>query len=695
MPIKSIKLKLVLANVGLIVFSALLITLPIIMIQYSSKMEETNDDAEDKILQGNLKISNFLNEPITIINNVSCYLKSHEDNQESIENFFEYLLKGKDTFSELYYSGAVPVKDGGFFWANDRWAPPSDYDQTTRAWYKAGRQTANGKISISDPYLDSVTNSMVAALSTSINRNGEFCGVAAIDIQLDELNELVAPIKLSRSGKSFLLDRSGKYVTNPDTSLLMKANFFEEFDLQKYQGNITVGKTFFTANDGKGRYFAARGISDESGWIFVTIGPRRELLENLQKNIIAILLLSLIAVGIGLLIAFIIAHTIVRPITIVKDTIIGIAEGNADLTKRIKSSSNDEIGILVAGFNKFSEKLQNIIGDVKHSKESLIDAGNDLSDSSHAAASAITEILANIESMHSQINNQHNSVTETAGAVNEIASNIESLERMIDNQSQSVSQASAAVEEMIGNIRSVNNSVEKMADSFTELEETARNGISKQTAMNQRIEQIESQSQMLQEANQAIASIAEQTNLLAMNAAIEAAHAGEAGKGFSVVADEIRKLSETSQEQSMTIGEQLNAIRESITTVVGASEQSSQAFGSVSDKIQETDQLVRQIKAAMIEQMEGSQQISDALHTMNDSTIEVHSASAEMSEGNKAILEEVKNLQNATTLMKGSMEEMSIGAQKINECGTTLGDVSGKMSDSIKAIGSQIDQFKV
>ena len=60
--------------------------------------------------------------------------------------------------------------------------------------------------------------------------------------------------------------------------------------------------------------------------------------------------------------------------------------------------------------------------------------------------------------------------------------------------------------------------------------------------------------------------------------------------------------------------------------------------------------------------------------------------------------EATKNVSDNSVLvmeLKGSMEEMSIGAQEINECGTTLGDVSGKMSDSIKAIGSQIDQFKV
>ncbi|MBQ9539181.1 MAG: cache domain-containing protein [Treponema sp.] len=372
-----------------------------------------------------------------------------------------------------------------------------------------------------------------------------------------------------------------------------------------------------------------------------------------------------------------------------------LSAGDADLTKRVKLLVRDEIGDLIIHFDLFCDKLQTIVREVKESKGVLESTGNDLSASTEDTASAITQIIANIDAISGQINNQSVSVDQTAEAVDEIADNISSLDTMIESQSAGVAQASSAVEEMIGNIASVNKSVDKMAFSFSGLESDAKTGFAKQQDVNERIKQIEEQSQMLQEANLAISSIAEQTNLLAMNAAIEAAHAGEAGKGFSVVADEIRKLSETSSQQSKTIGDQLKKIQDSIAEVVTASQETSAAFNSVSSKIQETDELVIQIKAAMEEQNSGSRQISQALKGMNDSTVEVQKSSKMMSQMRDKITREMSNLKDVATSMRDGMEEMGHGARKINETGTALGDISKQVQDSISKIGSQIDLLKV
>lgn len=470
-------------------------------------------------------------------------------------------------------------------------------------------------------------------------------------------------------------------------------SFVEEtvlHDGNAFAGPVDIsGRSYYgyyfpiTSGDGKitGMFFIAKSID--------SIEAIRAKTGTIVIPVVCILCALIITIG-----GFFVRWLMWR-ISNVTNTLKDMASGDADLTKRVKLLIRDEIGDLVIQFDFFCDKLQQIVGEIKNSKENLYSAGSQMSETTTETSSSISNIIQNLSNIRNQISFQNDSVHQTADSVSEISNSITALNDMIEKQVSGVNEATAAVEEMVGNIASVNTSVDKMAVSFEELTANAQTGFSKQQDVNDQITSIEGQSKMLQEANSVIASIAEQTNLLAMNAAIEAAHAGEAGKGFSVVADEIRKLSETSSLQSKTIGEQLDKIRDSITNVVSSATESGKALALVSNKIHETDQLVVQIKGAMNEQQIGSEQIVNSLKDMNESTNNVRSSSKQMEDRNEKIMNEINSLKEITVKMRDSMSNMSEGAERISAAEESLSDISQKLKDSIDKIGSEIDLFKV
>ncbi|MBP5706724.1 MAG: methyl-accepting chemotaxis protein [Spirochaetales bacterium] len=691
---RSIKFKLIVLTTAMILAAVSIVTLPILNTQIREIKNNVSQITAAHMETASVAVAAFLETPTRLVKDTAYHVTNANLNLKKLQDDFQTLINDEPSILALYYADEVPMNKGGYFYYSGGWTPDAGYDKYSRKWFTDGRDKKG--IFLTEPYMDIPTASLVTSICMGVyHKDGSFAGTVGVDIRLKDLNDMVAKIKLSEHGQSFILDMSGHYLTNEDFNKILKTNFFDEYKaLAKYKSHLN-NDTFIDTDAAGGHYLAGQVVSKEAGWLLVTVGQSKEIFARLNKNISLVMALALISIIFSILVAIILASRIVKPIMAVDVAVNKIAEGNADLTKRLEATTHDEVGDLINGFNKFMNKLHRIVYDVKGSKNNLSNVETELEQSIETTASSITEILANIESIAGQVDQQSNSVIQTSTAVTEIAENINSLERMIENQSNGVAQASSAVEQMIGNISSVNDTVEKMADSFGELEKNTNEGIEKQLNVSEYIAEIQQQSQSLQDANAAINNVASKTNLLAMNAAIEAAHAGDAGKGFAVVADEIRKLSETSSSESKKISEELRKITETIEAVVAASKDSSESFAGVEEKITMTDELIGLIKAAMQEQQIGSQQIAESLRVMNDSTSEVRTASHEMAIGYKQILEEIRTLKDATAVIKDGMREMSAGAADMNRTSSVLSGISGKVRDSVNKIGTQIDQFKV
>ncbi|MCZ9982549.1 methyl-accepting chemotaxis protein [Brachyspira hyodysenteriae] len=326
-----------------------------------------------------------------------------------------------------------------------------------------------------------------------------------------------------------------------------------------------------------------------------------------------------------------------------------LSEGEGDLTIRLPVISNNESGELVHSFNKFLDKVRNIIVSVKNNAYTL--TGNiqnmrasisiSISDFNTIYKEFETELINSNKIAESSANAARVSFMQRTRftAVNEtvqlLLENINDINDKMKQQSEAVAKTSSSVQQMMANIVTVSHGATKANDYAKILYTEAQDGSNIGESVVDSIQSIKEYSKQITNITQVIHNIAEQTNLLAMNAAIEAAHAGEHGRGFTVVADKIRKLAEDTGENSKIINEIIEETTQAIDHTVSLAFKSSESMEKI---------------------LEGSNTLADLIATISG-------ANDELDIGRREILMNISNLNNITEdVQELSLKQMQMSS---------------------------------
>ncbi|WP_027532872.1 methyl-accepting chemotaxis protein [Bradyrhizobium sp. WSM3983] len=341
------------------------------------------------------------------------------------------------------------------------------------------------------------------------------------------------------------------------------------------------------------------------------------------------LLMSLVIAS--LLIAAVAATWIALNISRALAQAVGLADAVAigDLSQKIESSSNDEIGDLIKSLNAMTVNLnataalanQIAQGDLTVEAKALSDK-----DTLGLALERMVEKLRQI------VSEALTAAQNVSAGSQELSASAEQLSQGATEQASSAEEASSSMEEMASNVK-------QNADNANQTEKIAAQSAKDAEASGAAVGRAVNAMQTIAEKITIVQEIARQTDLLALNAAVEAARAGEHGKGFAVVASEVRKLAERSQAAAAEIGTL------SADTVKVAQEAGSMLSKLVPD-IKKTAELVEEITAACREQDVGSAQINQAIQQLDKVGQQNASASEQVSSTSEELASQAEQLQS-------------------------------------------------
>lgn len=372
-------------------------------------------------------------------------------------------------------------------------------------------------------------------------------------------------------------------------------------------------------------------------------------LESLWSDMLGTnVVIFLIVLVISMLLAYLLAGTIVSRIVGILDVTMAIEQGKIDVPDIAIPKTNDELTELAQATNRMKNSLLKLIYTIKtNNDEILLQSGS-------------------IKSNNSDMFEHATTMEKHATTIEQLTS--KSVDK-VKNISVAASQMSTSVSSVAVSIEEMGASIEEVAVNCQKESQIAEDANNQAKSVKNLMTRLGLSSKEIGNVLDVINDIADQTKLLALNATIEAASAGEAGKGFAVVANEIKELAKQTAKATDKIGSQIEAMRTNTDDSVSAIEK-------ITTVIEEVNGISQLIAASMQEQA--------------STTYEIVRSVAGAGEAAKQIAGEVEETSNGMNIVAEKITEVSKFAKDTStRAGKTSTGVdnfvylANEMSDSI------------
>ncbi|WP_299790678.1 methyl-accepting chemotaxis protein [uncultured Shewanella sp.] len=483
-------------------------------------------------------------------------------------------------------------------------ADPKQYDPRPRGWYRQAKQ-GHGAV-LTDIYTDLVTKQPVISIVTDIGD-----GVLSGDIGLEILGQTVKGIEFP-GAMTAIVDQSGKVLAT-NSNILKVGSTMTDMGLGEVGQEITSrdqysGEYRVSGVDKLAFSRAIPLIGDQQWYLFIGI-EKSKAYASVDAALTSAIITSVVMLAVSLVLAIAILHWLYQPIINLKQIVTALSQGQADLTRRLPVSSNDELGEIAQGINLFISNLQGLVNEVYQSSLEIGQSIVNLRQQNEANSLVLQNHVQETEQVVA-------AVEEMSATANDVATN-----------TSQASQVSLATNTQVANTNDIVLNTRGTVEQLTrDVEQTADN-----------IAAIVHDTSSITKVLQVIGEIADQTNLLALNAAIEAARAGEQGRGFAVVADEVRALAARTQTSTAEIEQTLANLQQGTEAAIKAMqvtkrtcEQTSEATNSVTANLDQVVQSVgevtdlnTQIATAAEEQSAVSEEVSRNMATIRDMVSEL------------------------------------------------------------------------